>query len=126
MNGVTIGCVSASDPIMRQCCGRRRRGGEEGPDPASVEVLPHKANVCPPRPLKHQRSSLFWNPALHNKDQSTPRDLLEKNRKVKQCAMIPVLEEVEKEEEVVRVVGVPGLGFLDKRAADKLGDILQV
>ena len=40
--------------------------------------------------------------------------------------MIPVLEEVEKEEEVVRVVGVPGLGFLDKRAADKLGDILQV
>ena len=42
---------------------------------------------------------------------------------MKQCAMIPVLEEVEKEEEVVRV---PGLGFLDKRAADKLGDILQV
>ena len=40
--------------------------------------------------------------------------------------MIPVLEEVEKEEEVVRVVGVPGLGFLDKRAAAKLGDILLV
>ena len=52
--------------------------------------------------------------------------MLEKSRKVKQCAMIPVLEEVEKEEEVVGVVGVPGLGFLDKRAADKLGDILQV
>ena len=40
--------------------------------------------------------------------------------------MIPALEEVTKVEEVVGVVGVPGLGFLDKMAAQKLSDIFQV
>ena len=47
-----MGCVSASDPIMRQCSGERngrggegrRVGGRSGPQ-ASVEVLPHKAVV---------------------------------------------------------------------------------
>ena len=37
--------------------------------------------------------------------------------------MIPALEERAKVEEVVRV---PGLGFLDKTAAEKLSDIFQV
>ena len=40
--------------------------------------------------------------------------------------MIPALEEVTKVEKVEEVVGVPGLGFLDKMAAQKLSDIFQV
>jgi len=39
--------------------------------------------------------------------------------------MIPALEEVTKVEKVEEVVGVPGLGFLDKMAAQKLSDIFQ-
>ena len=71
--GVTIGCVSASDPIMRQCCGRRRRGGEEGPDPASVEVLPDKANIFPPTTLKYQVSTKHCQ--RHNGPRNWLRDL---------------------------------------------------
>ena len=40
--------------------------------------------------------------------------------------MIPALEEVTEVKKVVEVVGVPGLGFLDRTAAQKLNDIFQV
>ena len=40
-----------------------------------------------------------------------------------ESAMIPALEDLTRVEEVVRV---PGLGFLDKTAAEKLSEIFQV
>ena len=91
------------------------RGRRGGPDPASVEVLPDKANIFPQTTLKYQVST--------KKVNKFSETLHRTSGKVIESAMIPALEDLTRVEEVVRV---PGLGFLDKTAAEKLSEIFQV
>ena len=105
--------------------GRRRRRGEGEGDGGVPAPLCLSLTSVPQGKRRPSRPLIFLEAAFpSNLKKVNTRCIRSENSAKRQFVMIPVLDDVTMGE--VRVVKVPGLGFLDAKAADRLQELFEV
>ena len=105
--------------------GRRRRRGEGEGDGGVPAPLCLSLTSVPQGKRRPSRPLIFLEAAFpSNLKKVNTRCIRSENSAKGQFVMIPALDDVTMGE--VRVVKVPGLGFLDAKAADRLQELFEV